>query len=55
MPHIYKIIGVARARGLSADQVCDALLRMEHTFSTLSRVKIAFAYKLEALDAKAPS
>jgi hypothetical protein len=55
MPHIHKIIDVARARGLSADQVCDALLRMEHTFSTLSRVKIAFAYKLEALDAKAPS
>jgi hypothetical protein len=55
MPHIYKIIDAARARGLSAGQVCDALLRMEHTFSTLSRVKIAFAYKLEALDAKAPS
>jgi hypothetical protein len=48
-PHIYAIIDAARARGLSPGQICDALLRMEHTFSTLSRVKIAFAYRLEAL------
>ena len=53
-PHIYRIIDTARARGLSSGQVCDALLRMEHTFATLSRVKIAFAYRVQALDAKAP-
>jgi len=29
--------------------LCDALLRMEHTFRNLSRVKIGYAYKLEAL------
>jgi hypothetical protein len=54
-PHIYRILDAARARGLSPGRVCDALLRMQHTFSTLSRVKIAFAYRLEALDAPTPS
>jgi hypothetical protein len=54
-PHIYQIIGAAHARGLPPGQICDLLLRMEHTFSTLSRVKIAFAYRLEALDAKTPA
>jgi hypothetical protein len=53
-PHIYKIADAGRARGLSAGQICDALLRMEHTWSTLSRVKVAFAYRLEALDTRAP-
>jgi hypothetical protein len=53
-PHIYKIIAAAHARGLSPGQICDALLRMEHAFSTLSRVKVAFAYRLEALDTKVP-
>jgi hypothetical protein len=52
-PHVYAIVAAARARGMSPGSICDALLRMEHTFTTLSRVKIAFAYRLEALDAKA--
>jgi hypothetical protein len=51
--HIHRIIATARQRGMSEDDLCDALLRMHHAFSTLSRVKIAYAYKLEALSARA--
>jgi hypothetical protein len=53
-PHICTIVAAARARGMAPGSICDALLRMEHTFTTLSRVKIAFAYRLETLDARAP-
>jgi hypothetical protein len=34
---------------MSRDELCDALLRMQHTFRHLSRVKIGYAYKVEAL------
>jgi hypothetical protein len=36
---------------MSRDELCDALLRMQHTFRHLSRVKIGYAYKVEALSA----
>lgn len=39
----------ARARGLATDEALDALLRMDHAFRTLSRVKPAFAYRKAAL------
>jgi hypothetical protein len=42
---------VARERALDRDQVLDALLRMEHTFRTLARVKLAYAYRPLALPA----
>lgn len=43
------VLRVARERHLGRRQTLDALLRMEHTFRTLSRIKIAFAYRPEAL------
>ena len=43
------VLGAARAAGLSVDDTCDALLRMERTFRSLSRVKAAYAYRPEAL------
>jgi len=52
-PHIYRIVDAARQRDLSPDRVCDALLRMEHAFRTLTRVKIAYAYRVEAVETKA--
>ena len=48
-PLIYEIIGAGKQRGMSRDDLCDALLRMQHTFRNLSRVKISYAYKVEAL------
>jgi hypothetical protein len=47
---IDRIVRVARDRGISREHLCDALLRMEHTFANLSRVKISYAYKVEALE-----
>ena len=44
-----RVLHVARERRMSRDDTLDALLRMEHTFHTLSRIKIAFAYRPEAL------
>jgi hypothetical protein len=43
------VLGAARARDLSTDDVLDALLRMERTLRSLSRVKAAYAYRSEAL------
>jgi hypothetical protein len=34
---------------MSRTELCDALLRMQHTFRNLSRIKIGYAYKSEAL------
>jgi hypothetical protein len=39
----------ARARGLGTHEALDALLRMDHAFRSLSRVKPAFAYRKESL------
>lgn len=46
---IYEILTVGKQRGLLRDELCDALLRMQHTFRHLARVKINYAYKVEAL------
>jgi hypothetical protein len=48
-PLIYDILTAAKERGMLRDDLCDALLRMQHTFRYLSRVKIGYAYKAEAL------
>jgi hypothetical protein len=48
-PLIYEICVAAEKRGMSSGDLCDALLRMQHTFRNLSRVKIGYAYKVEAL------
>ncbi|MET0594675.1 MAG: hypothetical protein ABW133_18385 [Polyangiaceae bacterium] len=52
-PLIYEILTAGRQRGMSRDDLCDALLRMQHTFRHLARVKIGYAYKVEALTASA--
>ena len=44
------IFAAARARGLAIDAVADALLRMDHTRQTMSRVKVAYAFREAALD-----
>jgi hypothetical protein len=46
-----KVLTAARARSLGTDDVLDALLRMELSLRTLSRVKPAYAYRPEALAA----
>ncbi|HEY1958632.1 MAG TPA: hypothetical protein VGH28_23605 [Polyangiaceae bacterium] len=43
------VVAAARERDLATDEALDALLRMDHAFRTLSRVKPAFAYRKEAL------
>jgi hypothetical protein len=48
-PAIVSTLNAARERRLRTDEAMDALLRMEHTFRTLSRVKVGFAYRPEAL------
>ncbi len=47
---IERILVTARAEARGTDDVLDSLLRMEHTWRTLSRVKIGYAYRPEALD-----
>jgi len=46
---IQGLLGVARERALERGAVLDALLRMDHVFRSSSRVKPAFAYKVESL------
>jgi hypothetical protein len=46
---IEQTLRVARERSLERDVVLDALLRMEHAFRTLTRVKLAYAYRPAAL------
>jgi hypothetical protein len=46
---IEETLGVAKQRSLERDEVLDALLRMEHAFRTLTRVKVAYAYRPAAL------
>lgn len=45
-PSIGLVLDEARARGMTTDQTLDALLSMEMRFSTLSRVKASYAYRL---------
>jgi hypothetical protein len=46
---IERTLDVARERALDTDDVLDALLRMEHRWQTMSRVKVAYAYRAEFL------
>jgi hypothetical protein len=46
---LVKVIAAARARGMATGDVLDALLRMELVFRSSSRVKAAFAYRVESL------
>jgi hypothetical protein len=48
-PLIADLVRTGHERGMARDDLCDALLRMQHTFRNLSRVKIGYAYKAEAL------
>ncbi len=48
---IAKVLAVAATKGLSRDQTLDALLRMELSLRSLSRVKASYAYRPEALRA----
>lgn len=43
------VLEAARERGTSTADVLDALMRMELVFRTSSRVKVAFAYRVEGL------
>jgi RecB family exonuclease len=43
------VLAAARAAGLGTDETLDALLRMERTLRSLSRVKPAYAYRTEVL------
>ncbi|HKQ71529.1 MAG TPA: hypothetical protein VJT73_19425 [Polyangiaceae bacterium] len=54
-PLIEEILRAGRARGMPGSELCDALLRMHHTFRNLSRVKIGYAYKIEALELRPAS
>jgi hypothetical protein len=46
---IEPVLKAARAAALPTHEVLDALLRMERTLRALSRVKAAYAYRVEAL------
>jgi len=48
-PAIEGVIAAARSKDLTTDDTLDALLRMERSLRALSRVKAAYAYRLEAL------
>jgi hypothetical protein len=48
-PHIEPLLRAARSQRLSTTQVLDALLRMQRSLRALSRVKPAYAYRIEAL------
>jgi len=47
--HVHQVLAAAHERGLGTDTVMDALLKMEHTWHTLSRVKVTYAYRAELL------
>jgi hypothetical protein len=51
---IQGVLAAAHERGLGTSDTLDALLRMQHTLRSLSRVKIAYAYRPEALQRVAP-
>ncbi len=48
------VLRAARAQGLGTVETLDALLRMQRTLRSLSRVKAAYAYRAEALSPHAP-
>jgi len=50
---IESVLAAARGQQLSTDDVLDALLRMERTLRSLTRVKAAYAYRSGALSPRA--
>jgi hypothetical protein len=46
---IYTVLDAARRREMTTPDVLDALLRMERTLRSLSRVKASYAYRPDAL------
>lgn len=44
------VLAAAQQRGMRTQQVLDALLRMDLVFRSSSRVKAAFAYRVQSLD-----
>ena len=46
---LVKVIAAAREREMATGDVLDALMRMELAFRSSSRVKAAFAYRVESL------
>jgi hypothetical protein len=51
---ILKVLAAAREKKLSPETTLDALLRMELSLRSLSRVKASYAYRPEALRARDP-
>lgn len=47
-----EVLRAAKKRGLSTQEVLDALLRMDLVLRASSRVKAAFAYRIESLEAR---
>ena len=53
-PAIDGVLRAARARDMATGDVLDALLRMERSLRSLSRVKTSYAYRPEALSPHPP-
>lgn len=53
-PCIDLVLAAAHARALTVTDTLDALLRMHRALRSLSRVKVAYAYRVEALSPLAP-
>jgi len=49
-PSIEKVLEAARVRGMATHDVLDALLRMESSLRSMSRVKPGYAYRPQALE-----
>lgn len=50
LPFLPELVAEARARGMDIDTFSEALLRMEHSLTTMSRVKPRYAFRPEALN-----
>ncbi len=48
-PCIEPVLAAARSRGMACRDALDALLRMQRALRSLSRVKVAYAYRVDAL------
>ena len=53
-PLLPGLLAEARERGMTAALFIEALLRMDHALSTLSRVKARYAFRVEALGRRDP-
>jgi len=54
MESLVKVVGAARERDMKTGDALDALLRMELVLRSSSRVKAAFAYRVESLPRALP-